>query len=163
MAGRRVSVQTWGIFSVEGWMGVGWKEWLVWVLYLPWVQFFSSRGQHRFLQSSSQSAGVLLCPPCWDMALFTLIPGICVGRPNRMPATSLAIHFLMGLGMSLEPGFPKLYFNGFTLANPSESCMRGSDYLYQYIHATEPTRTSCQGMVVSGQISTSHTDLQDCW
>lgn len=50
---------------------------------------------------------------------------VCVGRLDRMPAMSLAIHSLMGLGMSLEPGFLKLHFNGFTLVNPSErACER---------------------------------------
>ena len=71
------------------------------------------------------SAGVLLCPPCWDVILLTPIAGFCTGRPDHMPATSLAIHSLMGLGTHLEPGFLKLYFNGFTLVNPSErACKR---------------------------------------
>lgn len=86
----------------------------------PGHNFFFSWGRQSFLQSNSQSAGVLLCPPVHHVALLTAVAGICMNRPDYTPATSLEIHSLVGLGMSLEPGFLKLYFNGLTLVNPSE-------------------------------------------
>lgn len=115
----------------------------------PRAQLFSSQGQDGFLQSSSQSAGALLCPSCQDVALLTPISAICVGRMDHMPATSLVIHSSMGLEMtSLEPGFLKLYFNGFTLVNPSKkACERerllisiySRNFTYQHVM---PGRTS---------------------
>lgn len=96
MLGKRVPVQTWGASSAGGWMWSG-VERLAWVICLLWAQLFSSRDQQRFLQSSAQSNGALLCPPCRDVALRTPISGVCMGRMGNMPAVSLAIHSLFGI------------------------------------------------------------------
>lgn len=96
-----------------------------WAVYLPHISLlFSSWVQHSFLQSSSRSAGAPLCHLA-GMWHWSHVAGICVDRPDRMPAASLAIHSLMGLGISLEPGFLKLYFNGFTFViSPESACER---------------------------------------
>lgn len=77
-------------------------------------------GPTEFSAEQLSVSGALLCPPLHGVALLTAIAGICMNRPDYMPATSLAIHSLVGLGMSLEPGFLKQCFNGLTLVNTTE-------------------------------------------
>lgn len=135
-------------------------EWPPWAVYLPCISLvFSSWVQHRFLQSSSQSVGAPLCHLA-GMWHWSHVAGICVGRPDRMPATSLAIHSLVGLGISLEPGFLKPYFNGFTLViSPETACEREWLFIFNtFMQFNLPDRDR-----LSGQISACCTNLQECW